>query len=132
MTSGIYVPQAVPTPAGWVVATYRPRLVLRTPPAAGGTMTATADQVPGGQMWRIERAVCSSTSSAATALRLYDAGATDVPCSGTDTGNYDEAEYPNGLLIDQGLQLTAVWTGASDGARGTLRLQVAVMQWVGT
>jgi hypothetical protein len=113
MTSGIYVPQTVPTPAGWQITTWRPRLVLRTQPATGGTMTATADQVPGGQMWRIERAVCASTSTFATSLRLYDV-AGDVPCSGTDTGNYDEAEYPNGLLIDQGLQLSAVWTGASD------------------
>lgn len=116
--------------SGWAVVDYKPGLTLRSDPAAAGsgTMSVTFPQVDPGFLWSIQRAVVTSTSGAATRLRLYDSMVDPAfLLSGTDTGEYDEAEYPNGLLLDQGRQLVGVWTGASDGARGTVRLQVAVL-----
>lgn len=116
--------------SGWSVVDLKPGLTLKSDPAAAGsgTMSVTFAQVETGFLWSVQRAVVTSTSTTATRLRLYDSVVDPAfLLSGTNTGEYDEAEYPNGFLLDQGRQLVAVWTGASDGARGTVRLQVAVL-----
>lgn len=102
--------------------------VLTSPPATSGTARVEFPQLQDDQQWLIDRAVASCTSTSPTSARLYDATASPLQLlSGTASGNFDEADYPNGLLVRPRGFLVAVWTGCSDGAIATLRLQVRLM-----
>jgi hypothetical protein len=124
------LPTPVGSASGWQLTDYR-QLSYTTGPAAGGTTTAYADQLDVDVMWLVDRAVVFSTSTNPSAVRLYNgsAGAGRL-LSGSNSGNYDEADYPNGLLVPAGGQLLAVWTLADDGAVGTLNLQVRELRQV--
>lgn len=123
------LPRQVAYPAAsWSVVDFVWR-TYRTPNAAAGVAEVSGDQLGIGEMWSIQRAVVSSTSTTPSACWLYDANVDPSSLlSATDSGNYDEAEYPLGLLLGQSRTLLAHWTGISDGAVGTIRLQVAVMR----
>lgn len=124
------LPTPVGSASGWQLTDYR-QLTYVSGPAIGGTMTAYADQLDVDVMWLVDRAVVSSTSTAQTAARHYN-GSTGAGrlLSGTNSGNYDEADYPNGLLVPAGGQLLTVWTLADAGAVGTVNLQVRELRQV--
>lgn len=94
-------------------------------PATGGRATITCDQLDNDELWLIEHAVVSCTSSTDTRVRWYDSGV-DVQRlrDGSDSGNFDVADWPRGLVLRPSTQLVVEWTGASNGAVGTLTLQV--------
>lgn len=128
MTSGFQLPTFTGSASGWTLHDYLPNVILTTGPAVGGTMQAGGPNVEPGFLWVVQRATCSSTSTATTQLRLYDSSVSAGNyLTGTDSGNTDEADYSQGLMLGANRQLLAVWNGASDGAVGTLRLQVAVL-----
>lgn len=130
MTS-FQLPVYQPPAGSWAVTDYKPALKLTAKAIADGTATATAVQVDPGTMWMIQRAVCSTTSTAQTQLRLYEGSVAPANIlSGSDSGDYDEADYPLGLLLDQSQQLVAQWAGCNAGDVCTLRLQVAVLSRV--
>lgn len=119
--------------SGWQLVDYKPRLIVRATADATGTATVAIGTVDPGFMWAVQRAVSSSTSTAAAPqLRLYDGDPSDASAlfSGTNTAKYDEAEYPTGALVEGGRTITAVWTGAAAGDVCMARLQVAVLQLV--
>lgn len=120
---------------GWQLSDYKPDVILKSPPAGSdGRAVAIGPQVESGTMWAVQHAVCSSTSSTTTQLRIYDSQAANLESllSVSNGGNFDEADWPSGpgLLIGQSRQLVAVWSSATTGAVGTLRLQVALLTWV--
>jgi hypothetical protein len=127
----IPLPQPLPTAAGWQFMGWR-RFTARTPAAAGGTASVALDQLGTDELWLIDRAVSTCTSAASSSVRHYDTSAAPSRLlSGSNSGNYDEAEYPAGLLLESGSQLLTVWTGATDGAVGTVNVQVRRYQRAG-
>lgn len=97
--------------------------------AAGGTATATFPAVPAGRLWLVERIVVSCTSSSATSAALYvDQVDALHLVEGTSAGNFDIADENSPLVIESLSVLTVVWTGASNGAVGTCRVQVRELQ----
>jgi hypothetical protein len=93
-------------------------------PAAGGVARIDCGQLPEGELWLIDRAVVTCTSSTKTALRLYDSAVDNQRLiSGSAAGNFDEADYPAGLALRPSSALIAVWSNAADGSIATLRLQ---------
>ena len=94
-------------------------------PAAGGVATIQTEQLRDDELWIIDRAVGTCTSTSKTTLRLYDSGV-DVGrlLDGTAAGNLAVAEYPAGLVLRPSSCLVAQWQNASAGAVATLRLQV--------
>lgn len=126
----VVLPTSVSAAGSWQLSDWTDP-VLTSAAAAAGTMQVEFPQLDVEELWLIDRAIIQCTSSTDTKLRLY-AGVAVAPnlLSGSDsdasTGNFDEAEYPQGLLLRPGQLLLAVWTGASDGARGTIRLQARV------
>jgi hypothetical protein len=125
----------LPIPSGspisqWAVTDWgTPNAV--TPPAAAGRALVNFGTLDTGTQWLVDRAVIVCDSTTDTALRLYaDEVSTRNLLSGSDRGNFDEAEYPSGLLIRGGSALLAVWTGCSAGAVATIRLQTRVMRQV--
>jgi hypothetical protein len=128
--SGLVLPQSVGgTATGWALADYMPEVVLRSPKVAVGETTATAygEQLPNDVLWLIDHAVTSCTSATATSLRMYS-GAGGLLIDGTDEGNFQVADWPNGLQVAPGRQLVAVWSSADVGSVGTLALQVRVLR----
>lgn len=123
------LPHSLPTGAGaWTVSEWR-RVSIVSQPAAGGIATAAGPQLDLSELWLVDRAVVSCDSSTPTRVRLYEGQVgPGALLSGSASGNFDEADYPTGVLIQSGSQLVAVWSNASDGARGTAVLQVRVMR----
>jgi hypothetical protein len=91
-------------------------------PAAGGVMEV-AFQVPGDRVWRIERIAVSSTSAAVTTATVY-VGAVDPAniVDQTPAGNGDIADETNPIFVPGNAVLRVRWTGATNGAVGTVRL----------
>ena len=124
----VILPGALPSAAGWALADYR-TLRARTGPAAGGIATVTLEQLAGDQMWLIDHAVVACTSSTPTEVRWYETTPADVGLlDGTARGNFDVADWPNGLQLIPSQSLVVQWTGASDGAVGTVTLQYRLMR----
>lgn len=126
------LPIQLPVPSSWQLTDWRD-LILRTGPSAGGVATAQTDSVPDSEMWLIDRAVISCTTpagvNAPAQLRLYDTSTAPLALvDGSDSGAFDVAEYPTGLRISSTHVLIAVWTGATDGAVGTLRAQARIFR----
>lgn len=122
-------------PAGgtsWAVADRR-RVSISSDPAAGGTARAAGQQLDLSELWLVDRAVVSCDSTTPTRVRFYASQVAPAALlSGSSSGNFDEAEYPpDGLLLQPGEELLAVWSNASDGARGTAVLQVRVLRPAG-
>lgn len=118
---------------GWQLTDYKPGLTLTAKADATGVATVTGPQVDPGYMWAIQRATASSTSTRTPQLRIYDGSPSPANLlTGSDAGSYDEADFPAGpgLLVDQGRQLVAVWSGCDPGAACTLRLQIGVLHLV--
>lgn len=94
-----------------------------------GTATITLDPLDPAERWRITRSVVSSTSSSSTSVRHYlGSVATGNLRSGSNTGNYDEADYPAGLMIPPTGVYVTVWTGCTPGASCTLALQADILR----
>jgi len=124
----IGVPTFMPAATSWQVVDWM-TTTYTSAPAAGGTATIELDQLETGEMWLVDHMVAQCTSSTATVMRLYaDSVAPRYLRDGTDTGNFDVADWPAGLLVRPSSSLIAQWTGASDGALATLTLQARVMR----
>lgn len=114
--------------AGWSLVDYR-TVRGNTSPAAGGTAQLTLEQLAGNELWLIDHAVVSCTSSTATSVRWYESSVDPLSLlDGTSSGDFDVADWPVGLLIQPSQSLVVVWSGASDGAIGTLRAQVRILR----
>lgn len=114
--------------AGWQLVDFL-RHTVRTEPAAGSQAAVDLGQLDPDELWLVDRAVVSCDSTTKTSLRLYETTPDPLRLlSGSDLGNFDEADYPTGLQVAPSTSLVAVWSNASDGARGVLRLQGRVMR----
>jgi hypothetical protein len=92
-------------------------------PAAGGAMEA-AFQVPNDRVWRIERLAVSTTASQPTAAATYTGAASpENLVDYTPAGNGDIADETNPIVLPGGSVLRVRWTGANDGAVGTVHIQ---------
>lgn len=127
----LILPESIGSATGWTLADYR-TLTLTTGPAAAGSARGAGPQLDLDELWLVDHmvAVCDSTTD--TRLRVYEtAEAPGFLLDGTGSGNFDVADWPNGLQVQPGRQLLAVWTGASNAAVGTLNLQLRVLRRAG-
>lgn len=126
--TGVHLPTSVSVASSWQLADFV-RWSGTSAPAVDGVATLVVDQVPSGELWLIDRAVVSTSSTSTTALRLYENSPyPENFLSGSGSGNFDEADYPQGLQLAEGTQLVAQWFGAADDAVGRLRLQGRVLR----
>lgn len=119
----VTLPTPIPSTSGWQMTDFL-RLRLRSSPAYAGQAVLDAGQLDSDVLWMIDHTVVSCDSLTRTVLRFYESAADPTRyLSGSNTGNFDEADYPGGLQVAPATSLVAVWSGASDGARGLLALQ---------
>jgi len=108
----------------------RRSLYAVTPAAsgAGATIYVVMDPVGADDLWEITRFTVSCTSSTPTTAAHYvgaalgDATAANL-LEGTSNGNLDFADEAAGVQLEGSRSLLTVWTGASSGAIGTVRIQ---------
>ena len=108
----------------------RRSLYAVTPAASGvgATIYVVMDPVGADDLWEITRFTVSCTSSTPTTAAHYvgaalgDATAANL-LEGTSNGNLDFADEAAGVQLEGSRSLLTVWTGASSGAIGTVRIQ---------
>lgn len=116
------------TAAGWSLVDFR-SYRASTPAAAGGLASLQLPQLDPTELWIIDHAVVSCTSSTPTSVRWYADTATPAQLlDGSNAGNFDVADWPAGLQLAPGTGLLVVWSGASNGAIGSLALQARVLR----
>jgi len=98
---------------------------------ADGTATITAPEVPGGQLWRVERIVVTSSSANVITCSVYGGQTspgqlrdwTPLPVGKAGVGEYDPP-----MTIESSTSLTLVFAGGVVGDVLTANLQYAVVQ----
>jgi hypothetical protein len=124
----ITLPTQVSAAHGWTLTDYM-TMQARSAPAVGGQCSVTFAQLGSAERWQIDHAVVICDSTTPTTLRLYESVATPLSLlDGSGAGAFDVADWPGGLGVQPTQALLAVWTGASDGAVGTIALQARVLR----
>jgi len=128
--SGFVLPRYVGGSArGWELADYVE--VEKSTAAAGadGIVLLELPQLDAEERWLLDHAVTSCTSTTVTDLRYYVGAIRDTSIvEQTDNGNFDVADWPNGLRVGPSGILTLRWGGCSAGAIGTANLQIRVLR----
>jgi hypothetical protein len=125
----ILLPTPLPVVGGWQVADWLDRSYVSDPAGADGVALLTLPTVPDGERWQLTHMVCACTSTAATRMRLYFDAVNDRNFrDGSLSGNFDVADWPQGLWVPPGRTLLARWTGADPGTVGTLTLQAVLFR----
>lgn len=125
---GVILPGALATASGWTLTDYVNRQ-LRSEPAAGGVCQVEFAQLDGNELWLVDHAVVACDSTSATSVRWYAGAVSDLALlDGSDSGNFDVADWPNGLQVQPTTALVVRWTGVSDGARGVVSVQARSMR----
>lgn len=97
--------------------------------AAGGVCEVDFGPVPQDQLWLLERVVVSCTSPAATSCTLYaDTIDPSRALDYTPAGNFDVSDEACPVQLETGTTLLVVWSGATNGARGTARIQYRILR----
>lgn len=126
------LPSPLPATSGWQTADWLDRSYLSAPAGADGVVLVTVPPLPDNERWQVTHMVCGCTSGTATQMRLYlDDVANGNLRDGTSSGNFDVADWPQGLWIPPGRSLLARWTGCAPGAVATLTLQATILRRVG-
>lgn len=129
--SGVVLPTVIPTTSQWIMTDFLDRQLSGDEPAAGGRAELTGPQVGFDDRWLIDHMVVHCPSSTQATLRLYDTQEHPLRLlDGVPDGRFAVADWPAGLQLRPGGTLLAVWTGASDGARGVITLQGRIMRRV--
>ncbi|HEY0119341.1 MAG TPA: hypothetical protein VGC04_11220 [Cellulomonas sp.] len=125
MSVGVILPQAVSgTAAGWTLTDFANPPQLVSAPAAGGTCRVALGALDLNERWSIDHAVVACSSPTPTTVRWYaDVADAAHLLDGSNSGNFDVADWPSGLQIPPGTSLLVVWSGAAAGAIGTVTLQ---------
>lgn len=98
-----------------------------------GQVTIDCGQLDPDELWLIDHMVAQCSSGTPTQLRLYDTivSPRQVLDGSERSGNFDVADWPNGLQVRSSRSLVAQWTGATAGAEAILTLQARVFRRVG-
>lgn len=124
----IPLPAPLPVTSGWQVIDWLDRSYV-APAGTDGTAVITLPPLADNERWQLTHAVIGCTSTTATQLRLYLDGVANTGLrDGSTTGNFDVADWPQGLWVPPSRALIARWTGCSTGAVATLTLQGTILR----
>jgi hypothetical protein len=111
------------------VVDFRTAAGTTAPADASGVITYEFPPVDAGYLWLVERITVMCPSTTPTQAIVYAGGVSPTNfVDGTDRGNLDTADESSPILVDSSVVLTCQWTGASLGARGTVRVQYQLVQ----
>lgn len=124
--SGIVLPTDISTASQWQLVDWR-HVPGRSGPAAGGTAVVELAQLPDDELWLVDHMVAQCDSTTRTTMRLIVGS---LLMDGSSSGNFDVADWPNGLLVRSSTSLRAEWSGASNGATAEITLQARIFRRV--
>jgi hypothetical protein len=131
--SELVLPRYAGQVASWALTDWLDQSWTSAAADSSGVVTIVCDQLDSTTRWRITRAVVSSTSGSTSQCRLYrDTVSLGSLRSGTNAGNYDEADYPAGLWVPPTAALVAQWSGVATGATCTLSVQADIYRLAGS
>jgi hypothetical protein len=126
------VPYPLPVTTGWQVADWLDHPYTSAPADAGGVALIELPPLPDYERWQLTHMVVGCTSASDSQLRLYLDSVTNAQLrDGSRTGNFDVADWPQGLWIPPGRSLLARWTSCTPGAVATLTLQATIFRRAG-
>lgn len=129
MTERMILPVQTPSSSRWQVQDYDQASGTSAPADATGRAEVDFAQVPDGELWMLERVVVSTTSAAASTVKLYNS--TEAPRAlreFTPNGNADVADMASPMHLRSGEQLLAIWSGMTAGAIATCNIQYTVLR----
>lgn len=125
------LPSPLSATAGWQVVDWLDRSYVADPAGADGTALITLPTLPDNERWQLTHALVGCTSSTPSQLRIYlDSAANNNLRDGSSNGNFDVADWPQGLWVPPSRSLVARWTGCSTGAIATLTVQATIVRRV--
>lgn len=105
----------------WTLSDYFVGVVLTSAPAVNGTCVVEIGPVDGTELWALDRAIVSTTSTTPTVCTIYrDRIAPAAVVDGTNAGNGAVADNAAAWQIAPNSQLFVVWTGCSTGSIATI------------
>lgn len=127
------LPQPLPVTSGWQPVDWLDRPFNSDSAGVDGVALLTLPALADDERWQLTHAVASCTSAAETRMRMYlDSVGNGTFRDGTDSGNFNVADWPQGLWVPPGRSLLARWTGCDVGAVGTLALQATIWRRMGS
>lgn len=112
----------------WSVVGYTVLYRQSEPATSSGVLVIAFTPPKSTQRWRVEMVACSCTSTDPTNFFVYDrTPGSSVPAGGTVKGNLTFGTFNPGITILPSGLLVCVWTGATVGAVGSVRVQFAVI-----
>jgi hypothetical protein len=127
----VLLPQPLAVTSGWQLADWLDESYTSAP-AAAGTATITLDPLSDGERWQLTHMVAFCSGTSAPQMRLYLGNVSPMGLrDGTNSGSFDVADWPQGLMVPPGAQLIAQWTGCNDGDTVTLTLQANIFRRTG-
>jgi len=125
----IPVPSALPSTSSWQVADWLDRNWSSDPAGSDGVALITLPALPDNERWQLTHSVVGCTSATATRVRHYlDSVTNGALREGSDKGNFDVADWAQGLWVPPGRVLITRWTGCTPGAVATLALQATILR----
>lgn len=125
----VILPGQLPPAGRWHVSDFATHRWVSTAHTGQGPLVIEGPQLDQDEMWLIDHAVASCDSPDPTELRWYESSLDPRwLLDGSSTGNFDVADWPNGLQLQPSRSLLVAWDGASAGAVGVVTLQVRVMR----
>lgn len=120
-------PYPLPVSSGWQIADWIDQQFTSPPAGADGIALVTLPQLADDERWQLTHMVCGCSSTSPTQMRLYrDDVANQNLRDGSNSGNFDVADWPGGLWIPPGHSMVARWSNASTNAVAYLTLQATV------
>lgn len=122
----VLLPQPLPATGGWELVDWLDASYT-SQPAAGGVATITLDQLDTTTRWQLTHMVAFCSSTSTPQMRLYLSNVSPGGLrDGTNTGVFDVADWPMGLMVPPSQALIAQWTGCNDGDLATLTVQANI------
>lgn len=129
----MYLPTATPVAGRWGVWDYRRKLATSSPADAEGECSAELPQVPGDELWFLDRLTTLTDSDARSSAFLYvDQVDDNHLIDGTNLGNFAPGDFSAPHLLESSQTLIVQWRGMTPGAVGRFQAQYTVMRREGT
>jgi hypothetical protein len=123
------LPSPLSVTSGWQVVDWLDRSYVSDPAGADRAATITLPALADNERWQLTHMLVGCTSTTPTQVRLYlDSAANNNLRDGSSGGNFDVADWPQGLWIPPGRALVARWAGCSAGSVATLTLQATILR----
>lgn len=122
------LPTSIASSSQWQVTDWLDRCWTGVADSSGVALV-TLPVLADNQRWLLTHMVCGATSTAQTQMRLYlDSVANQCLRDGSNSGNFDVADWSPGLMVPPSRSLIARWSGCNPSDTVFLSVQATILQ----